>query len=122
MHHALLAVHADVRLQAEVPLVPLAGLMHLWVALAAGVLGRRRRMNNGRIDDRAGRDLDATARQMAVHRLQNLLAQMVLLQQMAEAADGALVGCRSHAEIHAHESPQRGRLIETSPPRRGRIS
>jgi hypothetical protein len=35
MHHALLAVHADMRLQPEVPLV---GLVHLRVALARGAV------------------------------------------------------------------------------------
>src|ERR1035438_9260018 len=48
MHMALLGVHSDVCLQPEVPLLPLARLMHLRVALSAPVLGRRGRMNNGR--------------------------------------------------------------------------
>src|ERR1017187_10883960 len=68
MHHTLLAVHADMCLQSEVPLVPLPGLMHLRVALPAGVLGRGRRMDNGRIHDCAGRDADALGLQMYVHR------------------------------------------------------
>src|ERR1017187_6580728 len=103
MHHALLAVHPDVRLQPEVPLLALPGLVHLRVALAARVLGRRRRMDNGRIHDRAGRDLDALGRQMMVHRLQHLLAQGVFLQQMAEAADGGLVRRRTRSEEHTSE-------------------
>src|SRR4030088_3518130 len=94
MHHTLLAVHPDVRLQAEVPLSALAGLMHLRVAFAALVLRRRRRVDNRRIDDRAGRDMDALAVQMMVHRIQHLPAQLVLLQQMTEAADGRLARCR----------------------------
>jgi hypothetical protein len=48
---AFFRVHSDVRLQSEVPLLPLARLVHLRIALSAPVLGRRRRMNNGRIDD-----------------------------------------------------------------------
>ena len=59
MHRAGPRVHADVGLQTEVPLVSLLRLMHLRVAFARAVLGRRRRMHNGRIDDRARLDLDA---------------------------------------------------------------
>src|SRR5260370_42416728 len=40
MHLALLGVHSDVCLQPEVPLLSLARLMHLRVALSAPVLGR----------------------------------------------------------------------------------
>ena len=58
MHHRLLAVHTDVRLGAEVPLVALLRLMHLRVALAAGVLRRTGRMNNRRVHNGASRDAD----------------------------------------------------------------
>src|ERR1700731_4409722 len=78
----------SVRLQPEVPLLSLARLVHLRVALAALVLGRTRSMEDGRIHDRAGRDADALGLQMHVDRLQHQLAQCVLLQKMAEAADG----------------------------------
>jgi hypothetical protein len=36
----------------------------------------------------------------------------VLLQQVAEAQDGGLVGRGSHAQIDSGEAPQRGRIIE----------
>jgi hypothetical protein len=36
----------------------------------------------------------------------------VLLQQMAEAADGRLVWRRSHAQVHANEPAQRGRFVQ----------
>jgi hypothetical protein len=45
-------------------------------------------MENGRIHDGSGRDLDALARQMMVHRLQHLLAQLVLLQQLGGRSFG----------------------------------
>src|ERR1700747_1859139 len=83
MHHALFAVHPDMRLQTEVPLVALPGLMHLRVALAGLVLGGGRRMDNGRIHDRTRRNADAPGLQMHVHSLQHQTAQIVLLQQMA---------------------------------------
>src|ERR1700730_10135835 len=112
MHHALLAVHPDMRLQTEVPLVPLPGLMHLRVALAGLVLGGGRRMDNGRIHDRARRNADALGLQMHVYSLQHQTAQSVLLQQMAEAADGRLVRRRSDAEVYTHEPAQRGRFVQ----------
>ena len=58
VHYAFLAVHADVRLQTEIPLVPLLGLVHLRVALPGRILRRTRRMDDGSIDDRAGGDAD----------------------------------------------------------------
>jgi hypothetical protein len=30
---------------------------------------------------------------------------------MPEAADGGLIRCRSNAEVHAHESPQRNQRL-----------
>jgi hypothetical protein len=59
------------RLQAEVELIALPGLVHRRVALATRVLARRRRMQDGRIDDRARRDPDAPGVQMHVHRIQH---------------------------------------------------
>lgn len=109
---ALLAVHADVRLQPEVPLVSFPGLVHLRVALAARVLGRRRRMDDGCIHDRAGRDLDAFGLQMHVHRIQHQPVQIVLLQQMTEPQDRCLIRRRRHAKIDAHEPPR----TRTAPP------
>ena len=52
-----LAVHADVGLHAEVPLVAFPGLVHLRVARLVLILGRGRRVDDRRIDDGAGRDL-----------------------------------------------------------------
>ena len=84
MHVALLGVHADVGLQPEVPLLAFARLMHLGIALSAAVLGRRRRMQNGRVHNRAPADADAPALQIFVHPLQHGSAHIVFLQQMAE--------------------------------------
>ena len=54
-----IAVHADMRLQAKIPLIAFLGLMHLRIALAIFVLGRGRSVDDRRIDDRAGADLEA---------------------------------------------------------------
>ena len=54
VRQASLGVDADVQLHAEVPLLPLPGLVHLRGALALGILGRARC-----VDDGAGADLHA---------------------------------------------------------------
>jgi len=56
-------------------------------------------MNDRRIDNRAGCNLDATTLQMNVHRLQDGPAQVMLFQKMAELADRGLVGHGFVAEI-----------------------
>ena len=80
MHNAFFRVPADVRLEPDVPLLSLARLVHFRIALAALVLHRLRRMDQGRIDDRTGRNADALRGQILVHRLQHLPAQIVLFQ------------------------------------------
>src|SRR5450755_1692592 len=74
MHDAFFTIHADVRLGTEMPLVPLLGLMHLRIALALAVLGRRRSRDDRRIDDGAGGDAQAFARKVMVYRVQHLAA------------------------------------------------
>jgi hypothetical protein len=61
MHDAFLRIDTDVRLHPEVPLLALPGLMHLRIALFLFVLGRRGRVDDRRVDDRAGRDANAAA-------------------------------------------------------------
>src|SRR5271163_5311116 len=72
-------------------LLTLARLMHLGVACAGRVLGRRRRMEDGRVHNRARADADAAALQIDVDRLQHGAAKVVSLQQMAEVQDGRLI-------------------------------
>ena len=57
-------VHPDVRLHPEIPLVPLLDLMHLRVPLLRAVLRRRRRVEDGRVHDRAFPQPQALRRQM----------------------------------------------------------
>ena len=47
------SIRTDVRLHAEKPLVSFPGLMHLGITLAILVLGRTRRMDDGRVHDGA---------------------------------------------------------------------
>ncbi len=52
-----LAVHCDVQLHPEVPLLALAGLVHLGVACLVGILRRAGRTDDGGVHDRAGAHL-----------------------------------------------------------------
>ena len=106
MHHRLLAVHADVRLGSEVPLVALLDLMHLGVARAAGVLGRGGCVDNRRVHDGACADADALRFQVAIHRHQHLAAKIVLFKQVAKAKDRGFVRRGGYAQIHACKAPQ----------------
>ena len=51
------AIYPDMRLHPEIPLLALAGLVHLGVALLCGILGRTRSADDGRVHDRAGAHL-----------------------------------------------------------------
>ena len=85
------------------------------------VLGRRRRTNNRRIDDRAGLHADAFSRQMQVHCAEQRTAEFMPFEQLTEAQHGRFIRCWSHAQVEASEPPQRGSLVNASS-RRGRTS
>ena len=108
-----LGIDAHVGIHAEVPLLALAHLVHLRVALAALVIGRRRRMQDGRIDDGARADLQPMLLQVAVHLGEDALAQFVPLEQMTELAHRRLVRRRLAAKIDAHEAAHRRRFIQS---------
>jgi hypothetical protein len=86
--------------------------MHVGVARLVGVLGRRRRTDDRRIDDRASRHLQSPGLQMPMHFLEDPAAQVVLLQQMPEAANRGLVRHRLAAQVDADEAAHRRRIIE----------
>jgi hypothetical protein len=87
--------------------------MHFWIALFLGVLGRRRSRDDRGIDDATGRDAQASAGQIMVHRVQDLAAQFVLLQQATEAKNRGLVGGCGTAQINARKTAQHRRLVES---------
>ena len=64
MNDFRLAVHADMGLHAEVPLVAFLGLMHLGISFLRLVLRRTRRTDDGRIHDRPPVHLQALLRQI----------------------------------------------------------
>src|SRR5487761_1540604 len=61
----------------------------------------------------SARFLNLVRRQVTVHRVPHLAAQIVLLQQMAEAKDRGLIRRRGHAQVDSGEAPQCRRLIES---------
>src|SRR6202011_3581855 len=86
------AADANMRFPAEIPLLALLGLMHLRVASLGAVLGRRWRSDDRGIHDRAGGDLQPLGREMPLHLIEQPPAQIVLFEQVAEAAHRGLVG------------------------------
>ena len=75
-------IDPDVGLHPEVPLVALLRLVHLGIALTGGVLRRRRCGDDRGVHDRAAPHDPALLVEDLVLRLEQLLAQLVLLQQM----------------------------------------
>ena len=74
MHDDLLAIHADMRLGSEIPLLSLPGLMHRRIALAGGVLRRTGSVDQRCIHDGSSADPDPLAIQIEIHRIQHLAA------------------------------------------------
>ena len=78
-------VDANVSLHAEVPLVALAGLFHLGVALLGLVLGGGRGRDDGGVDNGALTHKQPLLGQVSIDLLEDPLRQGMLFQQMAEA-------------------------------------
>ena len=106
-----LGVDADVRLHAEVPLVPLLPLVHLPVPLAVLVLRRTRRVDDARVHDRPSAQPVVPRRQMRVDLLEQRRAQTAPLQQVPEVQDRRLVRQRTQ-QPQTREAPHRLRLVQ----------
>ena len=107
-----LAVHSHMRLHAEVPLISLLDLVHLWVALTRFVLGRRRGVDNRCVHDRSHGNRHALGAQVAPDLFKQPPAQTMLLQQMPELAHRGLIGHGLSPQINAHEGAHRHRLVQ----------
>jgi hypothetical protein len=110
--HQTAPVGADVHVHAEVPLPALARLLHLRVALTGGVLGRRRRGNEGGIDDGAALEQQLLFFQQRAYLGKQLLGQPVLLQQVTKAQDGGLVRHQVSGQIKAGKPPHRLAVVQ----------
>src|SRR5215469_6521743 len=71
------AVDPEMSLHPKVPLVALLGLMHLGIARLVGILGRRWRIDNGRIDNRAGGHLQPLGGKVPLYLVEQPPAQIV---------------------------------------------
>jgi len=85
------AVDPEMRLHPEIPLVALLGLMHLGIARLIGILGRGRRIDDRRIDNRAGRNFQPLRSQVPLHLVEQPPTQIVLFEQVTEAAHRSLI-------------------------------
>ena len=83
MDEAFVLVHTDVDFHAEVPPVPFVGLMHHGISLPLLVLGGAGSCDQGGIDDRSRFHDHAVGLEVSLHRLKDLLPEIVLLQQAA---------------------------------------
>jgi hypothetical protein len=106
VRQAALAVHADVQLHAEVPLLALAGLVHFGIALAAGVLGRAGCRDDRGIDDGARAQLHALVLQHLADLGKQGCSQVMLLQQPSELQQRGAVGHTLTTQVDAHEAAQ----------------
>lgn len=106
-------VDTDVRLHAEVPLIALAGLPHLRIALFLFILGGTRRADDAGIDNGTSGYLQAILLQILIHQVEQLITQVVFLHQVAELADRGFVRHRLPTEVDADELAQRTGVIES---------
>ena len=100
------------RLHPEMPLIALPGLVHLRVAALLLVLGRGRRGDDGRINDCALPHQQAALLQHHRHFGEQRLAQLMLLQPMAEVQDCRLLRNRRHRQIDAGKAAQGLAIIQ----------
>jgi len=117
-------VDADMDLHPEILLVALLDLVHLWIALLLFVFGGAGGGDQGGIDDRALPHRHSPCAEAGFDDLKDLLAQMVLLKQVAEGQDRGLIrdpvtdqidaGKPAHGE-HLDQVLFHGRVAERIP-------
>ena len=106
MHQAGLAIRPDVQLHPEVPIIAFLGLVHLRVAALVLVLGRGRRGDQGRIDNRAPRKLHAVGHQQFTDLGKEGGPQMVGFKQMSEVHQGRGIRHPLSSQINPAELPE----------------
>ena len=106
------AVDTDVGFHAEVPLIAFARLTHLRIALFLLVLGGTWRTDNTGVNDRPAGNLQPIFLQILIDQVEQLIAQIVLLHQVAELADRGLVRHGFSAEVNPDELAQRSGIVE----------
>lgn len=112
VHQARIGIHANVRLHTEVPLVALLGLVHLRVALPILVLGGTGCGNQGGIDHGAALEQQTTGGQLGIDGGKDLSCQLVPLQEVSKAQDGAFVGQAGDARVQVGELSVQGNVVQ----------
>ncbi len=112
MNQFRLAVHANMRLHAEVPLVALLRRVHLRVPFLLPVFGRTRRADDGGIHNRAPVYLQAVFLQVFANQLKQLLAQVVGFQQVAELENRRLVRRRLFTKVDTRKVAHRAGVVQ----------
>ena len=92
MDQLRLAIHPNMRLRPEVPLVALLSLMHLVIPLLGPVCRRTGRTDDGGIHNGPSAHLQPLLRQIFPDPGKVLLAQLVGFREMPELADRRLLG------------------------------
>ncbi len=112
VHQPRLRVRADVRLHAEIPLVALLGLVHAGGALLLGILGRRRRVDDGGVDHRPLAHEQSLLTQELPHFLEDFAGQLMALQQVAELQKRRRVGRGLDAQIDPGKGAHRLAVVD----------
>ena len=107
-----IAVGAYVRLHAEVPVLALHRLAHLGVPRLCLVLGRRRRLDDRRIDDRPGLQQQPLLLQQPADEGKDLLRQPVPLRKVPEPQDRRLVRDRIIDQLDPGKTSHRLRVVQ----------
>lgn len=69
-------------------------------------------MNDGGVDDGAAADAQAVFFQVRIHPVEQFLAQVVALHEVAKLADRGFVRRRLPAQVDADERPQGARVVQ----------
>ena len=104
VHQPRRGVDTNVGFHPEVPLIAFLGLMHFRITLALTILDRRRRGDQGSVDDSAFFEQQSPAGQMLVNRFKEHPRQLVRFQQAAKSQQGGGIRCRLAAQVDAHKT------------------
>jgi len=106
------AIHANVHLHAEIPLNTLLRLMCIRISLLVPIFGRGWRVNDRCVHDGAVGNIETVLGQKFADPFENLAAQSVSFQQMANLSDRGFVWHRFLAQINTEKTTHRSELIQ----------
>ena len=105
-------VSANVQLHPEMPLLALAGLLHLRIAFLRRILGRWRRRDDRGVHNRARLEQQLLLLQQLADLGEQLRGQLMLLQQVAKSQDSRLVRHQIHRQVNARKPAHRLAVVE----------